>query len=226
LPIPRPAPTARRPSRWAGLSPEDRRSGRRELLLDVAFELLGTQGWSATTVRGVCLAARLNPRYFYESFEDLDALILAVYDRLVAQLGEEVLAALDGAGADARAQSRAAIETIVRFVDEDRRRARVMYVEALGNEALNRRRIETAHQIVSVVELVASERHGALPAGEQIGRIGASILVGGTGELVVAWLEGRITVSREQLVDDATEMFLAVGEVAARLAESRQKPKR
>jgi hypothetical protein len=60
-----------------------------------------------------------------------------------------------------------------------------------------------------------------MPAGEQIGRIGASILVGGTGELVVAWLEGRITVTREQLIDDATEMFLAVGETAARIAESR-----
>lgn len=194
-------------------------------MLDTAYELLGTEGWSGTTVRAVCNAARLNPRYFYESFADLDELVVAVYDRIVAQLGEEVLAALDAAGADARAQSRAAISTIVSFVDDDRRRARVMYVEALGNEALNRRRIETAHQIVSVVELVASERHGPLPQGDQIGRIGASILVGGTGELVVAWLEGRIDVTREQLIDDATEMFIAVGEVAARVAESRAKSK-
>jgi AcrR family transcriptional regulator len=223
LPIPRPAPPKRRPSRWAGLSAEDRRAGRRDLLLDVAFELLGTEGWSATTVRAVCAAARLNPRYFYESFEDLDALIVAVYDRLVAQLGDEVLAALDRAEPDPRSQARAAIETIVRFVDEDRRRAKVLYVEALGNEALNRRRIQTGHQMVALVEMVANQRHGALPEGEQIGRIGASILVGGTGELVVAWLEGRIPVSREQLVEDATEVFMAVGEVVARLAETRSR---
>jgi AcrR family transcriptional regulator len=199
----------------------DRRSGRRELLLDVAFELLGTEGWSATTVRAVCASARLNPRYFYESFADLDALIVAVYDRLVAELGDAVLAALDLAPPDPRSQAHAAIETIVRFVDEDRRRAKVLYVEALGNEALNKRRIETGHQMVNLVELVANQRHGALPKGEHIGRIGASILVGGTGELVVAWLEGRIPVSREQLVDDATELFMGVGEVVARLAESR-----
>lgn len=184
---------------------------------------MGTEGWQATTVRAVCQAARLNPRYFYESFADLDELVIAVYDRVVAQLGEEVLAALAAAGDDARSQSHAAIERIVTFVDEDRRRARVLYIEALGNEALNRRRIETGHQIVSVVELVAAERHGRLPAGEQIGRIGASILVGGTGELVVAWLEGRIDVSRQQLIDDATEMFLAVGEAAARLATERNR---
>ena len=35
------------------------------------------------------------------------------------------------------------------FVDDDRRRARVLYVEALGNEALNRRRIETGHDVVA-----------------------------------------------------------------------------
>jgi AcrR family transcriptional regulator len=221
LPTVRPAPRSREPSRWVGLSADERRAGRRELLLDATYELLGTEGWQATTVRAVCQAARLNPRYFYESFADLDELVIAVYDRVVAQLGEEVLAALGAADDDARSQSHAAIERIVTFVDEDRRRARVLYIEALGNEALNRRRIETAHQIVSVVELVAAERKGAPRVGEQIGRIGASILVGGTGELVVAWLEGRIEVSREQLVDDATEMFLAVGEVVARLAAER-----
>ncbi len=213
--------TRRAPSRWAGLAPEDRRAGRRELLLDVAFELLGTEGWSGTTVRAVCQGARLNPRYFYESFEDLDALLVAVYDRLVAQLGEEVLVAVAAAGDDARAQTRAAIDRIVGFVDDDRRRGRVLYVEALGNEALNRRRIETAHQLVSVVELAGAERHGPLPEGEHIGRLGAAVLVGGAGELVVAWLDGRIDVSREQLVDDATEVFLAIGEAAARIASRR-----
>jgi AcrR family transcriptional regulator len=223
LPSVRPASRSREPSRWVGLSADERRAGRRELLLDATYELLGTEGWQATTVRAVCQAARLNPRYFYESFADLDELVIAVYDRVVAQLGEEVLGALAAADDDARSQSHAAIERIVTFVDEDRRRARVLYIEALGNEALNRRRIETGHQIVSVVELVAAERHGPLPVGEQIGRIGASILVGGTGELVVAWLEGRIDVSREQLIDDATEMFLAVGEAAARLAMTRSK---
>ena len=220
MPTVRP-PSPRRPSRWAGLSPEARRAGRRDLLLDVAFELLGTEGWSATTVRAVCSSARLNPRYFYESFEDLDALIVAVYDRLVAELGEAVLAALDRVPGDARSQIRAAIDTIVTFVDEDRRRAKVLYVEALGNEALNKRRIQTGHQMVSLVELVTAERHGPLPGGDEIGRVGASVLVGGTGELVVAWLEGRINMPRDQLVDDAAEVFLAVGEAVAKIAERR-----
>ena len=94
----------------------------------------------------------------------------------------------------------------------------MLYVEALGNEALNRRRIETGHALVAAVEQHTIDRHGAPPAGEQIGRIGAAVLVGGTSELVLAWLDGRIDVSREQLVDDATALFLAVGEAAAAAA--------
>ncbi len=45
--------------------------------------------------------------------------------------------------------------------------------------------------------------------------------MGGTSELVVAWLDGRIDVSREQLVDDATELFLTLGDTAARIATRR-----
>jgi hypothetical protein len=40
-------------------------------------------------------------------------------------------------------------------------------------------------------------------------------------ELVLAWLDGRIDVSRDQLVDDATALFLALGEAAAEVAAER-----
>ncbi len=214
--------SSRNPTRWVGLPAEDRRSERRALLLDAALELLGTEGWAGTTVRAVCQEARLNPRYFYESFEDLDALLVAVYDRLVEQLGAEVVAAAEAAGDDPRAQVRASLACIVRFVADDRRRGRVLYVEALGNEKLNRRRIETGHALVHLVEQAGVERHGPTRSGERIGVITAAILVGGAAELVAAWLDGRIDVSPEQLVDDATELFLAMGDTAATLAAQRR----
>ena len=199
----------------------DRRAERRTLLLDAAFELLGTEGWAGTTVRAVCQTARLNPRYFYESFDDLDALAVAVYDRVVEELRAEVLAAEAAANGNARARTRAGIERIIGFVDEDRRRARILYVEALGNEALNRRRIETGHSVVALVEQDAADRHGPPPPGEQIGRVAAAIFVGGLSELLMAWLDGRIDVTREQLTDDVTELFLGLGAAARRIAASR-----
>ena len=161
----------RSPGRWAGLSAEDRRAERRRLLLDAGFELLGTEGWSGTTVRAVCQAARLNPRYFYESFPDLDELIVAVYDRVVTELRERGQAvAWTRRRPDLPSQIGAAVATTVGFVDDDRRRARVLYIEALGNEALNRRRISAGHDITSFIETDAVERRGPPPEGERIGR--------------------------------------------------------
>jgi AcrR family transcriptional regulator len=208
-------------TRWAGVPVADRKAARRDLLLDAALELLGTDGWAATTVRGVCRAARLNPRYFYESFADLDALVGAHYDRLVRDLGEQLRAAVDAAGGDRRAQLRAAVECTVRFVDDDRRRGRVLYVEALGNEALNRRRVETGLALVEAVERDAAERHGPLPPGVPTGRLSAAVLVGGFSEVLVAWLDGRVSVSRRRLIDDLTELFVGLADTPAAIAPRR-----
>jgi len=63
LPTPADARTRGTRTSWAGVPVADRRAERQGLLLDAAFELLGTEGWAGTTVRAVCQTARLNPRY-------------------------------------------------------------------------------------------------------------------------------------------------------------------
>jgi AcrR family transcriptional regulator len=213
----------RRRGRWVGLSPDDRRACRRRLLLDAGFGLLGTEGWSGTTVRAVCDGARLNPRYFYESFDDLDSLVVAVYDQIIDELRVALVAALDAAPPDMPSQMHAAVEATVRFVDEDRRRGRVLYVEALGSEALNRRRIAAGHDLTSFIVSDAAARRGAGPAGEQIGMITASVYVGAFSEVLVAWLDGHIDVGREQLIDDLAALFLGVHEAATEVAVTRNR---
>jgi AcrR family transcriptional regulator len=183
--------------------------------MDTAFELLATAGWSGTSVRAVCHGANLNPRYFYESFADLDALVVAVYDRVIGELTTAVLDAIDTASDQPAAQLRAIVAATVAFVDDDRRRARVLYVEALGNEALNRRRIDTGHEVVAFVQAFGRSRRTVPPADEHLGAVAASIVVGGFSELLVAWIEGRLALTREQVIDDATTLFLALAEAAA-----------
>ncbi len=191
--------------------------------MDAALELLGTEGWAAMTVRNVLERARLNPRYFYESFGGLDELAVALYDRVVEELAAAVFGALEKAGEDPGAQLRAVVACTVSFVDEDRRRGRVLYAEGLGNEALNRRRIETASMVVSFVEEYASERRPDGEASAELGRVATSILVGGFNQLLVDWLDGRIRISRSRLVDDATALFLAMGDGAVAEAASRSR---
>ena len=102
--------------RWTGLPVVERAAERRALLVDAAFDLLGREGDAATTVRAVCQQARLNPRYFYESFADRDELLVAVYDHQVLLLGTELLEQIQKAGGDPEAVSRAGVETVCRWV--------------------------------------------------------------------------------------------------------------
>ncbi|GAB3695528.1 TetR/AcrR family transcriptional regulator [Saccharopolyspora tripterygii] len=182
-------------------------SARRALLLDATLELLGTEGWSGTSVRAICHAARLNPRYFYESFTDLDELVIALYDQLIADLREQVTEAVENAGE--RSPLRALVETTVEFIDADHRRGRVLYVEALGNEKLNRRRVETGFIIAGHVQAARGDG-----TDDQLSMITASILVGGFSELLLAWLNGIITISKPELVDAATQLFAAMTSTA------------
>ncbi len=182
---------------------------------------MGTGGLEAMTVRAVLERSQLNPRYFYESFADLDQLAVAVYDRVVGELGEVVTGALAGAGHLPADQARAVVACIVAFVAGDRRRGRVLYVTGAASEALSRRRTETAGLVVAFVEHhAAAGRHG-VDHRDLVGRVATSILVGGFNQLLVDWLAGRIPISAAELAEDATALFLALGDGAATVAAGR-----
>ncbi len=70
---------------YLGASAADRVAGRRRRLMDVAFELMASDGWSNVTIELLCRTAKLNKRYFYESFADLEQLVAAVVDELAGR---------------------------------------------------------------------------------------------------------------------------------------------
>jgi AcrR family transcriptional regulator len=207
--------------RYGGASAVERRAARRERLIDAATKLLGTEGWAGTTVRGVCQQANLNPRYFYESFADLDALLVAVFDRGLDEATRRILTAYAAARDEAHAKAHAAIGAFVDYVTEDPRWARIAFVEALGNEALARRRLDTMHAMTQLVAARAREFYGVRGDPDPIGDVAAALLVGGITELIIGWLDGRLHVTREQLVDDVVELFVITGEGAVAIARKR-----
>jgi AcrR family transcriptional regulator len=208
----------RRRGRFAGLSPADRRATRRGLLLDAAFDLLATEGGSGTTVRAVCERAGLNARYFYESFADLDELLVAVYERLLEELRATLAVALDAAPDDLRSRVHAAVAWTIGFVDDDRRRARVLYIESVGSETMNRRRVAAGYELTRLIEQDARRRRHGADAPDPVGTLTAAVLVGGISEVLTSWIEGHIDVPRDQLVEDLTELFVAVCAGAAIVA--------
>jgi AcrR family transcriptional regulator len=206
---------------YAGVDADERRAARRARLIEASLDLLGNEGWQATTVRAICAQARLTPRYFYESFADRDELLLAVFDELVAEAAAHVLAAVAGAERDARAKAHAAIAAFFELVTDDPRKARVLVVEAIGSEALTRRRFKTVRMFARLVADQGREFYGIEGEAGSLIDTTALMLVGGLAETLLSWLDGNLRVTREQLIEDCTDLFVATGEGALALVQAR-----
>jgi AcrR family transcriptional regulator len=207
--------------RYGGVEASVRIAGRRAALIEAGLELLGTQGWPATTVRAVCAQANLTPRYFYESFKDLDSLLLAVFDGIAGDAAAEVLAAVTEAPQDARAKAHAAIAAFVDFLTRDPRRARVLFIEAMGAEALARRRFATVRMFAALVAQQARSFYRLTDDPDPLVELTALMLAGGLAESLLAWLDGTLELSREQLLEHCSDLFVATGAAAVELARQR-----
>jgi AcrR family transcriptional regulator len=71
---------------YGGHSTEERRLARRERLIEAAIRVYGEVGYRNATVKAVCEAAGLTERYFYESFANSEALLIAAFDTVSHRL--------------------------------------------------------------------------------------------------------------------------------------------
>ncbi|RZK99325.1 MAG: TetR/AcrR family transcriptional regulator, partial [Rubrivivax sp.] len=63
--------------RYGGVDPEERQRQRKARLIEAALAVFGANGYHPSTVRDVCKEAQLTSRYFYESFDGMEALFKA-----------------------------------------------------------------------------------------------------------------------------------------------------
>lgn len=207
----------RRRGRFAGLSLEDRKAERRRLLLDAAYELLATEGWTGTTVRAVCQRSGLNPRYFYESFADREALLVAVHTRVADEARRAIAAAVARAAPDPLARATAAVEAFVDLLQDDPRRGRVLLLEALADESLTRHGIDLLPTFAAlIVEQIHASFSGPDGPDDADAQLTSIALVGALTHLFLGWLDGRIAVSRERLVTHAVRLIVGAAPVSSR----------
>jgi AcrR family transcriptional regulator len=200
---------------WRGVSAADRRAERRAQLIDAGLEVIGTQGWAGTTVRGVCRQAGLTERYFYESFPDHEALLLAVYEQVLVEGIQVVLEAAAGAPHDVRRTARAGIAAALTFLVDDPRRGRVLILEATGNETLQRRRQQALRAQAALLSEVARDFFGDSPPDRVDAKLTALSLVGALAEVTASYLDGQLDVSRERLIDHLTGLVVAAAQVSS-----------
>lgn len=193
---------------YRGVSHEDRIAERRETLIATGLDCLHEDGLSGVSVRSICVRARLSPRYFYESFADLDALLLALIDSVAAEVATAAVEVIRAAGPALADQVRAAVDAGYGVVATDRRKATALLVAAAGHGRLAERRQQI---VVDYAELALANLTplASLRDREQATAT-ALFLMGGAGELIAAALSGRLRLSRAAVVDQLAALWLAV----------------
>ena len=198
---------------YRGLPAHVRREQRRESLLEAGLDCLHAEGLAGISVRSVCARAGLTTRYFYESFADLDALLLAVIDTVAAEVISSGVAAV-AAETELAAKVLAAIDAGYGVVADDRRKATAFLICAAGYGPLRHRRHEVLVQFAEVV-LAALPLVDAPASAEAMAQARplALFLMGGAAEVIEAVLSGAMPLSREQVVARLGEMWLATLQV-------------
>lgn len=196
---------------YGGVAGDDRRSRRRETLIEAGLDLLGApQDAPALTVRGVCKQAGLAARYFYESFTDRDELAVAVFDHVTAQIAAATLEAVEAAPHDTRAKIRSGVSTIVRLIAEDPRRGRLLFSPGLTTTVLLHRRVESSRMFARLLGGQVREYYG-IDTDARLEFI-TEFLVGGLAQTLTSWLNGTLGLSEPALVEHCTELFHLLGE--------------
>jgi AcrR family transcriptional regulator len=194
---------------WGGTTLAARRAERREKLVEAGLDLLGGEGPSAVSVRAVCRKAQLTERYFYESFADRSALVLAVYDQVSGEATAALVEATQSA-ADNVAVAQAAVEAMVGLIVDDPRRGRVLLVAPLAEPVL-------AHRVMEVTPALAEMIRDQLsPEASNTDRDMIAIgVLGATMALFYSFLTGGLDVTREEFVDHCVRLLLNVDRLEA-----------
>jgi AcrR family transcriptional regulator len=199
---------------YGGVPAERRREIRRAALLAAALDVIGTDGFAKLTVAALCGRAGLNERYYYESFGSTEDVLLAVFDQVIAEITAAIVAAVAAAPADSRAKARAAIAAAVELLSDDPCKARIVFVEPLAAPALNSRRADVGRAFAALIVGQAQAFYGpatTLRLGSW-GEFAAAHLLGGLAETMTAWVRGDLAITRDELIERSTDLFVLVGE--------------
>ena len=119
---------------YGGQSHADRMAERRAAFVEAGFQLIGTEGYRAASVRAVCKQAGITDRYFYELFGNTEGLLIAVYEAVAEELQQALMHALAEADDAIEAKTDAGLRAFFAFMRDDRN-ARIMMAEILGVSA-------------------------------------------------------------------------------------------
>lgn len=188
-------------------SAEQRMFEREQRLLAAALELFSRDGYAQTTIEALCSEAKVTTRHFYQAFATRDALLLKLYNQLIADLQQGLLLAIMGEDLSLQDRIKRLIQALIQHYLTDKRCAQIGVIEVVGaSPMIERRRREVIHGIARMIEtfMLHLAALGRIP--EHNYRMLALAIVGGVNELIADWL-----VSQQPSLEELeAEMIYAI----------------
>lgn len=228
---------------YSGLKSAERALERHGRLVEAGLEVFGTTGYSGAKIKTLCQGAGLSERYFYESFESREQLLMAVYDQVARNLMRHVIDALQEPGLDLKASVRAGMAAVVNFMLDDPRHARIILVEIVGvspdfeakrYKSMTEFAAESKRQLLLLSGLNPETVHQyaeenpqdlALATALDFARLTGVSLVGGVNNMLLDALLRGCTHNTERIIDVAFQLiFNASTGIRALAAGSIQGP--
>jgi AcrR family transcriptional regulator len=190
---------------FRGQSQEERVAQRRRQLLDAGLALFGSRGFHAVSVRDVCGEAKLTERYFYESFQNREALFVAVYREGVECIRNAIVLAIGQAAGSAEEASRAALYAYFNTLRKEPPLSRVLLIDSLtiGGEAGNQT-VDSMSSFVEIVSAMILQLYPDLPKHKLDPLWIGNGLVGATVFMAQRWAQGGFSEPVELLVDNCS----------------------
>jgi AcrR family transcriptional regulator len=193
------------------MAASDRLADRRRRLLDAALDLLADGGAAAVTVTGVCKGAGLTARYFYEHFENREALLEALLAEEAEAAIASILEATTSAPPDPRARAVAGVTAVLDAFDSDPRRAALGH-GASDDDLLVLTRVKVAGRMA---DEFAAHVALVLPGADRDPRtaLAAPVIINGVLQIVLGWLNGQTSLTREQVIELSVDYTFATAGV-------------
>jgi AcrR family transcriptional regulator len=196
---------------YRGASPRERVRERRRRLVDAGVDLFGTIGYGAATIEHICARAGLSKRYFYESFADLEVLLLACYELCANEIHDAMVTAVARAPGTVSAQLRAALVGYFTAIDADQRRARITLLEILGvSRAVDAAYAAQTERFAHSVQALAGETFSKSKLPKPQLHIIAEGIIGAITTIATQWLLDHRRRPRAQIIDATQVLVLAV----------------
>jgi AcrR family transcriptional regulator len=194
---------------YGGRSSQERTEGRRQQLVEAAIAVLASKGERAT-MTAICHEAGLTERYFYESFANRDAALVAALDTVTEEIAQDAVRALQETPGSVEDRVHAMTRSFAHWAADQPERALVAVVHATATGPLRERRHELIGSFAETAAQEAANLYGDQAWPPDRARVQGLVLIGGLAELVASWLRHEVDMDTDELASAAADLFVAL----------------